>query len=176
MVPNVTMSSVVAICHDVNDVVMIFQYISLSSRKIWLADGRYIDRFLSHKFWSLINIVCPSKQYCRRFPDIIKCIFFNENLFSLIIFSLKSIPYGPVDNESELVHWAITWPNTDQHLCRVMTLWHHQMETFSALLDLCEGNTPVTCGFPSQRPVTRSFDVFFDVRLNKRMRKQSRRR
>ena len=61
------------------------------------------DRFLSHKFWSLINIVCPSKQYCRRFPDIIKCIFFNENLFSLIIFSLKLIPNGPVDNESELV-------------------------------------------------------------------------
>ena len=31
-------------------------------------------------------------------------------------------------------------------------------------------------GFPSQRPVTRWFDVFFDLRLNKRLRKQSRRR
>ena len=30
--------------------------------------------------------------------------------------------------------------------------------------------------FPSQRPVTRSFDVFFDLRLNKRLCKQSRRR
>ena len=30
--------------------------------------------------------------------------------------------------------------------------------------------------FPSQRPVTRSFDVFFDLRLNKRLSKQSRRR
>ena len=29
---------------------------------------------------------------------------------------------------------------------------------------------------PSQRPVTRSFDVFFDLRLNKRLNKQSRRR
>ena len=27
--------------------------------------------------------------------------------------------------------------------------------------------------FPAQRPVTRSFDVFFDLRLNKRLRKQS---
>ena len=27
--------------------------------------------------------------------------------------------------------------------------------------------------FPSQRPVTRSFDVFFDLRLNKRLSKQS---
>ena len=38
--------------------------------------------------------------------------------------------------------------------------WRHQMETFSALLALCAGNSPVTGEFPSQRPVTRSFDVF----------------
>ena len=47
------------------------------------------------------------------------------------------------------------------------TWWHHQMETFSALLVVCEGHSPVTGEFPSQRPVTRSFDVFFDLRLNK---------
>ena len=28
--------------------------------------------------------------------------------------------------------------------------WRHQVETFSALLDLCEGNPSVTGGFPSQ--------------------------
>ena len=55
-------------------------------------------------------------------------------------------------------------------------LWRHQIETFSALLALCERNRPATGGFPSQRPVTRSFDVFFDQRLNKRLSKQSRRR
>ena len=43
----------------------------------------------------------------------------------------------------------------------------HQMETFSALLDICAGNSPVTGEFPAQRPATRSFDVFFDLRLNK---------
>ena len=37
------------------------------------------------------------------------------------------------------------------------------------------GNPPVTGGFPSQRPVTRSFDVFFDLRLFKRLSEQSRR-
>ena len=37
------------------------------------------------------------------------------------------------------------------------------METFSALLDLCAGNSPVTGEFPAQRPVTRGFDVFFDL-------------
>ena len=34
---------------------------------------------------------------------------------------------------------------------------------------------PVTGELPSQRPMTRSFDVFFDLRLNTRLGKQSRR-
>ena len=54
------------------------------------------------------------------------------------------------------------------------TWWRNQMETFSALLDLCEGNPPVTGGFLHKRPVTRSFEVFLDLRLNKRLNKQSR--
>ena len=40
------------------------------------------------------------------------------------------------------------------------------VETFSALLDLCVGNSPVTGEFPSQKPVTRSSDVFFDLHQN----------
>ena len=43
--------------------------------------------------------------------------------------------------------------------------WTHQMETFSALMAICAGNSPVTGEFPAQRPVTRIFDVFFDLRL-----------
>ena len=41
------------------------------------------------------------------------------------------------------------------------------METFSALLA-----SPVTGESPPPRPVTRSFDVFFDLRLNKRLSKR----
>ena len=51
--------------------------------------------------------------------------------------------------------------------------WRHQMETFSALLAICAGDSPVTGEFPSQRPVTPSFDGFFH-RLNKRLSTQSR--
>ena len=51
--------------------------------------------------------------------------------------------------------------------------WRHQIETFSALLALCARNSPVTGEFPPQRPVMRSFDVFFDLRPNKRLSKQS---
>ena len=47
------------------------------------------------------------------------------------------------------------------------------MITFSALLAICAGNSLVTGEFPAQRPVTRSFDVFFDLRLNKRLSRQS---
>ena len=50
------------------------------------------------------------------------------------------------------------------------------MEAFSALLALCAENSPVTGKFPAQRPVTRSFDVFFDLSLNKRLSKHSWRR
>ena len=46
------------------------------------------------------------------------------------------------------------------------------METFSALLAICAGNSPVTGEFLAQRPVTRSFDVFFDLRLTKWFSKQ----
>ena len=51
--------------------------------------------------------------------------------------------------------------------------WRHQMETFSASLALCVGNSPVTGEFPTQMPVTQSFDVFFDLRPNKRLSEQS---
>ena len=47
------------------------------------------------------------------------------------------------------------------------------METFPVLLALCSGDSPLTGEFPSQRPVTRSFDVFFDLRLKKRLSKQT---
>ena len=47
------------------------------------------------------------------------------------------------------------------------------METFSALLATCAGNSPVAGEFPAQRPGTRSFDVFFDLLLNNQLSKQS---
>ena len=44
---------------------------------------------------------------------------------------------------------------------------------FFALLALCAGNSHVTGEFRAQRPVTLSFDIFFDLRLNKPLSKQS---
>ena len=50
--------------------------------------------------------------------------------------------------------------------------WKH----FFALLDLFVRGIHGHRCFPSQRPVARSFDVFYDLRLNKRLSKQSKRR
>ena len=55
-----------------------------------------------------------------------------------------------------------------KHVPRHWLLWGNSPVT--------AGNSPVTGKFPSHRPVTRSFDVFFDLRLNKRLSKQPRRR
>ena len=41
------------------------------------------------------------------------------------------------------------------------------MEAFSASLAICARNSPVPVEFPAQRPMMRSFDVFFDLRLKK---------
>ena len=51
--------------------------------------------------------------------------------------------------------------------------WRHQMETLSASLAICAGKSTVTGEFPAQRPVMRIFDVFFDLRMNKRLSKRS---
>ena len=72
-------------------------------------------------------------------------------------------------------HWLCSWFTLFCVLLWLITAswWRHQMETFSALLAICAGNSPVPGEFPTQRPVTRSFDVFFDLRLNKQLTKKS---
>ena len=67
------------------------------------------------------------------------------------------ICFGVPDTSGLTVH-----PRFRNALCFMMT---SPKETFAMLL--------VTGEFPSKRPATRSFDVFFDLRLNKRMSKQS---
>ena len=71
------------------------------------------------------------------------------------------------------VIFYVDYPN-DMHTISDASLlwlqWRHPMDTFSVLLDRCEGNSPVTGEFPAQ---TGSFDVFIDLRLNKRLSKHS---
>ena len=72
---------------------------------------------------------------------------------------------GPLDGDT---------PRATVHpFSGVPSRWRHQMETFSAFVAICPGYSPVTGEFLAQRPLTRSFDVFFDLRLNKLLSKQS---
>ena len=82
-------------------------------------------------------------------------VIFQSKTFKIIIQNSSSAVRFPM-NDFLLVRFNIgsSW-------------WHHQLATFSALLAICAGNSPVTGEFPAQRPVTRSFDVFFDLRLTK---------
>ena len=71
----------------------------------------------------------------------------------------------------ELYDFAGRWTITSWFI-EIWSWWRHQMETFSALLAICAGNSPASGDFPVQRPVTRSFDVFSHLCQNKRLRKQ----
>ena len=66
-----------------------------------------------------------------------------------------------------LVQFVFDW------LLNGITMMTSSNGNISALLDRCAENSPVTGEVPSQRLVTRDFDIFFDVHLNKRLSKQS---
>ena len=102
-----------------------------------------------------INSSLPRKKGHHLSDDISKCIFINEQFCISILISMKFVPNGLIDNK----HWFRNWLGVEQTLS--------EMQTCSALLNFCEWITPVT---------SRSFDVFFDLRPNKRLSKQSRRR
>ena len=56
-----------------------------------------------------------------------------------------------------IVHFSMMTSSNGNIFCVTGHLW---------------GNSAVTGEFPAQRPAMRSFDVFFDIRLNKQLRKQ----
>ena len=104
-----------------------------------------------HGYWSLI-----SGSFWRRGMDTV----YSMTRHNMVIFSVK-------------------YPQCTSHTMErspksTSSWWRHQMETFSTLLAHCAGNSPDTGEFPSQRPVTLSADVSFDLRLNKHSSKQSR--
>ena len=88
----------------------------------------------------------------------------------------KMIPFDDVIMANRITQLPGNTTNTQSgkfdHTALIILWWRHQMETFSALLAFYAGNSPVAGEFPAQRPVTQSFDVFFDLRLNIWLSKQ----
>ena len=116
------------------------------------------------------NLCITKHSYCMH-PEIYTQLYFLD--FVMVI---TSVPFQSHD----LLHLFIFFRIASLALRKRamkgqkdIARWRHQMETYSALLAVCAGNSPMTGELPAQRPVTRSFDVFFDLHLNKRLSKQS---
>ena len=70
-------------------------------------------------------------------------------------------------------HEPRTWPIAEYWRHMTIYMVTSSNRNIFIVTGLCEGNSTVTSEFPSQRPVTRSFYVFFDLSLNKRLGKRS---
>ena len=129
-----------------------------------------------------------SERHSIRVASYTTCIWYEAPLWLSNIYVYTRDPFvawlqcnynknspGSGGRSPTIWHEVICCPRAN-FACRhyaFISWWRHQMEIFSALLALCVGNSPVTGEFPAQRSVTRSFDVFCDLRLNKRLSKQS---
>ena len=120
---------------------------------------------------SLSMLRCNVKMQCP--------YYFNESLdfissgttpgWQFVVISVASWRCNAIGTRS---HWPFVrgiWRSP-------VANWNNLIMTSSngngfALLALCEGNSPVISGFPSRRPVTRSFDVFFHACLYKQLSK-----
>ena len=152
------------ICHK-------FTYKNLNTRYlVWFIHYGWLRCIESSKFHrsTLFNIY-------RHFTYIHLCLFFKpasigcrlkisraafDRSLPLTMFSLEIRRKSRSSSESDDKDGGIY----RQRGCK---WWRHQTKTFSALLSLCALKPSVTGEFPSQRPVTRGFDVFFDLRSSK---------
>ena len=99
----------------------------------------------------------------------------NHHYRKAVYFICLSLPMSSLKMRRPAIVMMMVgyWSADARQTTAIITWCRHQIEIFSALLTLCAGNSPVTGEFPPQRPVTQGFYVFFDLRLNKRLNKQS---
>ena len=120
-------------------------------------------------------------------------MIYDGDIWPLVCVNLAMVDCGSSANVNTLLQRWVWWPGhptkslLSYFLCAdesIYCLRFMDRNTFlsmmtssygniSALLAICAGNSPVPGECPAQRPVTRSFDVFFDLRLNKRFSKKS---
>ena len=100
---------------------------------------------------ALLRFSEPSSSICSLYDDLFVWLLPSKWTTCIVGLDAAAQIFYAICNQGEYGPW-----------------WCHQMETFSALLALFAGNSPVTGEFPAQRPVTWSFDIFFDLRLDKR--------
>ena len=121
-----------------------------------------IKRKLFPRYWLFVRGIHRSQRPVTRRFDVFFDLRLNKRL-----------------SKQSLGLWLETisiplWRHRNAFRVSPITLWRYKIETFSALLALCEGNSPVADEFPPQRANNACFDVFVYVSLNKWLHKQLR--
>ena len=99
----------------------------------------FLDSFPLSRYYIFLT---QRKEKCFRWIALYNLVGFIAHVYCLILTVLNIDAFG--------IYVYLMLP----------TWWRHQMETFSTLLSICAGNSPVPGEFPAQRPVTRIFDVW----------------
>ena len=116
-----------------------------------------------------ITLLCFAKQGASESTEFDNTSSFIISTYYVIGKFLMCVQFTEIIIDGKIIECNTRWV---YHYTGKLSWWRHQMETFSAFLALCARNSPVTGEFPAQRPVTRSFASFFDLRLNKQLSKQ----
>ena len=115
-----------------------------------------------------------SNHTSHRFDSILVIYLPTEDLVPLKCQS--DIRYYTVEYDTSQISVLIPYISIGQQTTHAAP--HHMMTSWIGnifrVTGHCAGNPPIPNEFPAQKPVARSFDVFFDLRLNKRLSKQSR--
>ena len=135
----------------------------------WLADT---DAWCLQ--WLFIFLL-KNKWLCVRFPSWLMLTIHISWQAALTYNTMTLVQWSKLGECGEMAHNIVLNLMMYYKLNRAQNTVHMMtsMETFSALLAFCVGNSLITGEFPAHRPVTRSFDVFFDLRPSKRLSKQS---
>ena len=118
---------------------------------------------------SLCSAACSSGYQCTHQSPILLAVYHGKLSVTSGFVWLKAGNVESVFHDiTSLSSNMYRWWNTSN-----IRWLLHQMKTFSEFLALCVENPPVTGEFPAQRHVTRSFVVFFDLRINESLSEQS---
>ena len=128
--------------------------------------------------WNIVNWTLGNKLHWNLNRNL--NIVIQENAFENVVWKMATILSRPQSVKPSIKQTYGWWNEMPQRPRDATAMLHHTMRS---MMTSSNGNvfrvTGPLCGeftgpgeFPTQRPVTRSFDVFFDLRLNKRLSKQ----
>ena len=86
-----------------------------------------------------LNTLRPRQNGWHFTDDILKCIFFNENVWSSIKISMKFVPWGPINNIPALVQ-IMAWCQFIKSY--ILSLWSYLMQIGIILICSSQSTSP----------------------------------